>query len=50
MCDVLRRTWTFEGAAGFYKGMTASLVRVTPATMATFYVYEHVSHVVRAHT
>lgn len=29
---------------GFYKGLSANLIRVTPATMITFLVYEHVSH------
>ncbi|PNF25002.1 hypothetical protein B7P43_G07954, partial [Cryptotermes secundus] len=34
----------YEGVLGFYKGLSANLIRVTPATMITFLVYEHVSH------
>ncbi|KAI8038812.1 hypothetical protein M5D96_008720 [Drosophila gunungcola] len=34
----------FEGHRGFYKGLQASLVRVVPACMITFLVYENVSH------
>jgi len=29
---------------GFYKGLSANLIRVTPATMITFLVYENVSY------
>lgn len=36
-----------EGWRGFYKGLSANLVRVTPATVITFVVYENVSHSVR---
>ncbi|KAJ8878566.1 hypothetical protein PR048_019144 [Dryococelus australis] len=41
--DCTQRTWTYEGFGGFYKGLSANLVRVTPATMITFLVYENVS-------
>ncbi|KZC06095.1 Mitochondrial folate transporter/carrier, partial [Dufourea novaeangliae] len=34
----------FEGWHGFYKGLSANLTRVTPATVITFAVYENVSH------
>jgi len=34
----------YEGVLGFYKGLSANLIRVTPATMLTFLVYENVSH------
>lgn len=34
----------FEGGNGFYKGLSANLTRVTPATVITFVVYENVSH------
>lgn len=44
--DVIRRTYVHEGVLGFYKGLLASIARVTPATMCTFVVYEHVSHAV----
>ncbi|CAK9833934.1 Mitochondrial folate transporter/carrier [Anthophora retusa] len=36
--------WRFEGWRGFYKGLSANLARVTPATVITFVVYENVSH------
>ncbi|KAJ9582326.1 hypothetical protein L9F63_003331, partial [Diploptera punctata] len=42
--DCVTRTWRYEGIRGFYKGLTASLTRVVPATMITFLVYENVSH------
>lgn len=32
-----------EGPVGFYKGMVANLIRVTPACCITFVVYENVS-------
>ncbi|XP_076136145.1 solute carrier family 25 member 32-like [Alosa pseudoharengus] len=41
--DVVRRTWRNEGPVGFYKGMVANLIRVTPACCITFLVYENVS-------
>ncbi|KAK7886489.1 hypothetical protein WMY93_026110 [Mugilogobius chulae] len=41
--DVVRRTWRNEGFVGFYKGIGANLIRVTPACCITFVVYENVS-------
>ncbi|KAJ0000101.1 hypothetical protein NQD34_011943 [Periophthalmus magnuspinnatus] len=41
--DVVRRTWRNEGTFGFYKGIVANLIRVTPACCITFVVYENVS-------
>ncbi|XP_029920188.1 solute carrier family 25 member 32a [Myripristis murdjan] len=43
LADVLSRTWSNEGAFGFYKGMVPNLVRVLPACCITFLVYENVS-------
>ncbi|KAL2084350.1 hypothetical protein ACEWY4_019868 [Coilia grayii] len=43
LVDVIRRTWRNEGPVGFYKGMVANLIRVTPACCITFVVYENVS-------
>ncbi|KAM6973131.1 solute carrier family 25 member 32a [Aplochiton taeniatus] len=43
LTDVVVRTWSNEGAAGFYKGMVPNLVRVIPACCITFLVYENVS-------
>lgn len=40
----IRMTWTHEGWRGFYKGLATNILRVTPATMVTFLVYENVSH------
>ena len=37
----------YEGWRGFYKGLSANLTRVTPATVITFVVYENVSHYLR---
>lgn len=36
-------TYKREGVRAFYKGMTANLVRILPATCVTFVVYENVS-------
>lgn len=44
MVDVVQRTWRYEGARGFYKGLFPNLLRVTPATCITFVVYEKMSH------
>ncbi|KAM9307596.1 solute carrier family 25 member 32 [Gastrophryne carolinensis] len=41
--DVIRRTWRVEGVQGFYKGIIANVLRVTPACCITFVVYENVS-------
>lgn len=35
--------YRYEGWKGFYKGLSANLIRVTPATVITFVVYENVS-------
>ncbi|KAL0110211.1 hypothetical protein PUN28_013687 [Cardiocondyla obscurior] len=37
-------TWRYEGWRGFYKGLSANLIRVTPATVVTFVVYENMLH------
>lgn len=37
-------TCRFEGWRGFYKGLRANLIRVIPATMITFSVYENCYH------
>ncbi|XP_064547737.1 solute carrier family 25 member 32 [Drosophila montana] len=42
--DCIQQTWRYEGAIGFYKGLKANLIRVVPACMITFLVYENVSH------
>jgi solute carrier family 25 folate transporter 32 len=42
--DCIRRTYRGEGLRGFYKGLAPNLLRVVPATMITFLVYENVSH------
>ena len=34
-----------EGVGGFYKGLGASLLRVTPACCITFVVYEKVTEI-----
>ncbi|XP_043921617.1 mitochondrial folate transporter/carrier [Protopterus annectens] len=41
--DVIKRTWGKEGVHGFYKGIVANIIRVTPACCITFVVYETVS-------
>ncbi|XP_060526106.1 mitochondrial folate transporter/carrier-like [Cylas formicarius] len=42
--DCIRQTWQYEGWRGFYKGLSTNLLRVTPATMITFWTYENISH------
>lgn len=42
--DCIKQTWIHEGWRGFYKGLGTNLIRVTPATMITFWAYENVSH------
>ncbi|XP_074842918.1 solute carrier family 25 member 32 isoform X1 [Carettochelys insculpta] len=42
--DVVCRTWRKEGVHGFYKGIIANVIRVTPACCITFVVYENVSN------
>ncbi len=46
MNDVIRKLFKFEGIPGFYKGITANLLKVVPATCITFVVYENVSFLV----
>lgn len=41
--DCIKQTWIYEGWRGFYKGLGTNLIRVTPATMITFWTYENVS-------
>ncbi|XP_008202006.1 mitochondrial folate transporter/carrier [Nasonia vitripennis] len=41
--------WKYEGWRGYYKGLSANLLRVTPATVITFVVYEHVSSYLLSH-
>uniref|UniRef100_H2YHB2 Solute carrier family 25 member 32 n=1 Tax=Ciona savignyi TaxID=51511 RepID=H2YHB2_CIOSA len=38
--DVVKTTFRNESWRGFYKGLSANLVRVTPACCITFYTYE----------
>ena len=42
--DCVGKIYKLEGGIGFYKGLTPNLVRVVPATMITFVVYENLSH------
>lgn len=42
--DCIKKILKVEGWIGFYKGLTPNLVRVVPATMITFAVYENMSH------
>ena len=42
--DCIKRIYSLEGGIGFYKGLSPNLVRVVPATMLTFVVYENLSH------
>lgn len=39
--DVVRKTWAAEGAAGFYKGFAANILRVAPQSAITLVVYEY---------
>ncbi|XP_056849921.1 folate transporter 1, chloroplastic-like [Raphanus sativus] len=39
---VIRETARFEGLRGFYKGLTANLLKTVPASSITFIVYENV--------
>ncbi|XP_076237838.1 solute carrier family 25 member 32 isoform X2 [Calliopsis andreniformis] len=45
--ECIRCIWRFEGWRGFYKGLSANLCRVVPATVITFVVYENVCHILR---
>lgn len=42
--DCISKIYKLEGWMGFYKGLTPNLVRVVPATMITFVVYENLSY------
>jgi len=42
--DCIKKTYRGEGLQGFYKGLVPNLLRVVPATMLTFVVYENISH------
>jgi len=42
--DCISKTFRGEGFGGFYKGLVPNLLRVVPATMITFVVYENLSH------
>ncbi|XP_014673278.1 PREDICTED: mitochondrial folate transporter/carrier-like [Priapulus caudatus] len=48
--DIIRKTWSFEGYRGFYKGLFPSLLRVSPATAITFLVYEEIISLLGAKT
>jgi len=45
--DCVRQTYRGEGIVGFYKGLLPNLLRVVPATMITFVVYENVSRLLQ---
>ncbi|XP_076173413.1 solute carrier family 25 member 32 [Ptiloglossa arizonensis] len=42
--ECIQLIWRCERWRGFYKGLSANLSRVTPATVITFVIYENVSH------
>ena len=41
--DCITKILRLEGIKGFYKGLSPNLLRVVPATMITFVVYENIS-------
>lgn len=41
--DCTKRILKYEGIGGFYKGLSVNLLRVTPATVITFVVYEYMN-------
>lgn len=41
--EVVKRTWRYEGAKGYYKGLLPNLLKVTPQTALTLVVYETMS-------
>eukprot|EP01116_Phalansterium_solitarium_P014494 TRINITY_DN3219_c0_g1_i1.p1 TRINITY_DN3219_c0_g1~~TRINITY_DN3219_c0_g1_i1.p1 ORF type:complete len:271 (-),score=49.52 TRINITY_DN3219_c0_g1_i1:160-972(-) len=45
--DGIRQLLRYEGVSGFYKGLGANLIRVTPAAALTFAVYESVLRALR---
>ncbi|CAH8353636.1 unnamed protein product [Eruca vesicaria subsp. sativa] len=46
---VIRETARFEGLRGFYKGLTANLLKNVPASSITFIVYENVLKLLKQH-
>jgi len=42
--DCVAKIYRLEGYRGFYKGLSPNLLRVVPATMLTFLVYENLSY------
>lgn len=48
--DCVTKIIQYEGWKGFYKGMGTNLIRVIPATMITFIVYENVSYILLKNT
>jgi len=42
--DCVKKIKKLEGPRGFYKGLAPNLLRVVPATMITFVVYENLSY------
>jgi solute carrier family 25 folate transporter 32 len=45
--DVIKRIWQHDGLIGFYRGLSANILRVLPGTCITFVVYETVSKYLR---
>lgn len=39
--DIVRKIWNVEGTRGFYKGITASLIKGVPQKGLYFYAYEY---------
>lgn len=48
--DCVKKIIQYEGWKGFYKGMGTNLIRVIPATMITFVVYENISYILLKNT
>eukprot|EP00092_Neocalanus_flemingeri_P001434 GFUD01001532.1.p1 GENE.GFUD01001532.1~~GFUD01001532.1.p1 ORF type:complete len:335 (-),score=61.42 GFUD01001532.1:209-1213(-) len=48
--DCISKIYNLEGWMGFYKGLTPNLIRVVPATMITFVVYENLSYYLLSRT
>ncbi|KAM7516192.1 hypothetical protein LguiA_005775 [Lonicera macranthoides] len=44
---VIKETARFEGLQGFYKGITANMLKNAPAASLTFVVYEHVLNMLK---
>ncbi|GFY51272.1 hypothetical protein TNIN_386141 [Trichonephila inaurata madagascariensis] len=42
--EVIKRTWRFEGLRGFYKGLPAYFLHVTPNICIVFLIYEKLTH------